>query len=59
MALQVESDSINHGDRVPHEHAFGVPDGEGKARARGRQPQPPPRLVRRPGGHPVVRAHRL
>jgi Raf kinase inhibitor-like YbhB/YbcL family protein len=31
MALQVESDSINHGERVPHEHAFGVPDGQGKA----------------------------
>ena len=33
--MQVESDSINHGERVPHEHAFGVPDGEGKAAAEG------------------------
>jgi Raf kinase inhibitor-like YbhB/YbcL family protein len=35
MALQVESESIDHGERVPHEHAFGVPDGEGKAAAGG------------------------
>ena len=35
MALQVESDSINHGERVPHDHAFGVPDGEGKAAPEG------------------------
>ena len=35
MALQVESDSIKHGERVPDEHAFGVPDGEGKAAAEG------------------------
>jgi Raf kinase inhibitor-like YbhB/YbcL family protein len=35
MALTVESDSINHGERVPGEHAFGVPDGEGKAAAEG------------------------
>ena len=35
MALQVESDSIKHGERVPHDHAFGVPDGEGKAAPEG------------------------
>ena len=35
MALTVESDSFNHGERVPDEHAFGVPDGEGKAAAEG------------------------
>lgn len=35
MALQVESDSIKHGQRVPHPHAFGVPDGEGKAAPEG------------------------
>ena len=31
MALTVESDSFNHGERVPDGHAFGVPDGSGKA----------------------------
>lgn len=31
MALAVESESIEHGERVPGEHAFGVPDGSGKA----------------------------
>jgi Raf kinase inhibitor-like YbhB/YbcL family protein len=35
MALQVESDSFEHGDRVPHEHGFGVPNGQGKAEAGG------------------------
>ena len=35
MALTVESDSITHGERVPDEHAFGVPDGSGKAAAEG------------------------
>ncbi len=35
MALTVESDSFNHGERVPDEHAFGVPDREGKAAAEG------------------------
>lgn len=35
MAIEVESDSINHGERVPDAHAFGVPDGEGKAAAEG------------------------
>jgi Raf kinase inhibitor-like YbhB/YbcL family protein len=35
MALTVESDSIAHGERVPDEHAFGVPDGSGKAAAEG------------------------
>ena len=28
MALKVESDSFEHGERVPDAHAFGVPDGE-------------------------------
>lgn len=31
MALTVSSDSINHGERVPDAHAFGVPDGNGQA----------------------------
>ena len=35
MALTVESDSITEGERVPDEHSFGVPDGEGKAAAEG------------------------
>jgi Raf kinase inhibitor-like YbhB/YbcL family protein len=35
MALTVESDSITHGERVPDEHSFGVPDGAGKAAAEG------------------------
>ncbi len=35
MALKVESDSFGHGDRVPDEHAFGVPDGAGKAAPEG------------------------
>ena len=35
MALAIESDSVQHGDRVPDDHAFGVPDGEGKAAAEG------------------------
>ena len=35
MALTVESDSFNDGDRVPAEYAFGVPDGGGKAEAGG------------------------
>ena len=59
MALTVESDSITHGERVPDEHSFGVPDGEGKAARRGRQPQPAPALVRRSRGHAVVRRDRL
>jgi Raf kinase inhibitor-like YbhB/YbcL family protein len=35
MALTVESDSITHGERVPDEHAFGVPDDSGQAAAEG------------------------
>ena len=27
MALKVESDTITHGERVPDDHSFGVPDG--------------------------------
>ena len=35
MALTVESDSIQSGDRVPDEHAFGVSDGQGGAAPKG------------------------
>jgi Raf kinase inhibitor-like YbhB/YbcL family protein len=35
MALQVESESIRDGERVPAEYTFGVPDGSGKAAAEG------------------------
>jgi Raf kinase inhibitor-like YbhB/YbcL family protein len=35
MAIEIESDSVGHGERVPDQHAFGVPDGEGKAAAEG------------------------
>ena len=35
MAITVESDTVRQGERVPDEHAFGVPDGEGKAAAEG------------------------
>ena len=35
MALTVESESIAHGERVPDEHAFGLPDGNGQAKAEG------------------------
>ena len=35
MALKVESNSITHGERVPEDHSFGVPDGEGGAAAEG------------------------
>jgi Raf kinase inhibitor-like YbhB/YbcL family protein len=31
MAITVESDGFDHGDRVPDEHSFGVPDGSGGA----------------------------
>jgi Raf kinase inhibitor-like YbhB/YbcL family protein len=48
MALQVESDSINHGERVGDAHAFGVPDGEGKAAADGGNRSPHLRW----SGHP-------
>jgi len=41
VAIQVQSDSLREGERVPDAHAFGVPDGEGKAAAEGgnRSPQ--------------------
>ena len=35
MALKVESDSFETGDRVPDAHAFGVSDGEGAAAPEG------------------------
>ena len=35
MTLRVESDGINHGERVPAAHSFGTPDGEGRAAAEG------------------------
>lgn len=49
MALTVESDSFAHGDRVPAEHAFGVPDGEGQAAAEGGNRSPHLRW----SGHPA------
>jgi Raf kinase inhibitor-like YbhB/YbcL family protein len=48
MAITVESDSLTHGERVPEEHAFGVPDGEGKAAASGGNRSPHLRW----SGHP-------
>ena len=48
MALTVESDSINHGERVPEQHAFGVPDGSGKAAPEGGNRSPHLRW----SGHP-------
>jgi Raf kinase inhibitor-like YbhB/YbcL family protein len=35
MAITVESNSLKQGERIPEQHAFGIPDGEGKARAGG------------------------
>ena len=48
MAITVESDSFSHGERVPDEHSFGVPDGEGKAAAEGGNRSPHLRW----SGHP-------
>jgi Raf kinase inhibitor-like YbhB/YbcL family protein len=48
MALTVESDSISHGERVPDQHAFGVPDGSGKAAPEGGNRSPHLRW----SGHP-------
>ncbi|MGH2953177.1 MAG: YbhB/YbcL family Raf kinase inhibitor-like protein [Solirubrobacterales bacterium] len=48
MALTIESESITHGQRVPDEHAFGVPDGSGKAAAEGGNRSPHLRW----SGHP-------
>jgi Raf kinase inhibitor-like YbhB/YbcL family protein len=48
MALQVESDSIEHGERVGDAHSFGVPDGQGKAAAEGGNRSPHLRW----SGHP-------
>jgi Raf kinase inhibitor-like YbhB/YbcL family protein len=49
MAITVESDSLTHGERVPDEHAFGVPDGAGKATAGGGNRSPHLRW----SGHPA------
>jgi Raf kinase inhibitor-like YbhB/YbcL family protein len=48
MALTVESDSISHGERVPEQHAFGVPDGSGQAAPEGGNRSPHLRW----SGHP-------
>ena len=40
MALQVTSDTLSHGERVPDAHAFGTPDGSGKAEAGGGNQSP-------------------
>ena len=48
MAFKVESDSITHGERVPDEHSFGVPDGSGGAAAQGGNRSPHLRW----SGHP-------
>jgi Raf kinase inhibitor-like YbhB/YbcL family protein len=48
MAIKVESDSLTHGERVPDDHAFGVPDGEGKAKPEGGNRSPHLRW----SGHP-------
>jgi Raf kinase inhibitor-like YbhB/YbcL family protein len=48
MAIKVESDSFDHGERVPAEHAFGVPDGQGKAAPAGGNRSPHLRW----SGHP-------
>jgi Raf kinase inhibitor-like YbhB/YbcL family protein len=48
MALKVESDTITHGERVPDDHSFGVPDGSGGAAAEGGNRSPHLRW----SGHP-------
>jgi len=48
MAIKVESDSFEHGDRVPEDHAFGVPDDSGRATADGGNRSPHLRW----SGHP-------
>jgi Raf kinase inhibitor-like YbhB/YbcL family protein len=50
MALQVESESIRDGERVPDEYAFGVPDGSGKAAAEGGNRSPHLRWSGAPDG---------
>jgi Raf kinase inhibitor-like YbhB/YbcL family protein len=50
MALKVESDSITDGERVPDEHSFGVPDGDGKAAAEGGNRSPHLRWSGHPDG---------
>jgi Raf kinase inhibitor-like YbhB/YbcL family protein len=48
MAITVESNNFGAGERVPEEHAFGVPDGEGGAAAEGGNRSPHLRW----SGHP-------
>src|ERR671910_437260 len=48
MAMSVESSSFAHGERIPAEHALGVPDGDGKATAGGGNRSPHLRW----SGHP-------
>ena len=50
MAIKVESNTISNGERVPDEHAFGVPDGEGKAAAEGGNRSPHLRWSGHPDG---------
>lgn len=50
MAIEVESDNLREGERVPDAHAFGVPDGEGKAAAAGGNRSPHLRWSGAPDG---------
>lgn len=50
MAIEVESNSLRAGERVPDEHAFGIPDGEGKAAADGGNQSPHLRWSGAPDG---------
>jgi Raf kinase inhibitor-like YbhB/YbcL family protein len=50
MTMTVESESITHGERVPDEYAFGVPDGSGKAAAGGGNRSPHLRWSDHPEG---------
>ena len=50
MTLTVESDSLEQGQRVPDEYAFGVPDGAGKAAAAGGNRSPHLRWSGQPEG---------
>jgi Raf kinase inhibitor-like YbhB/YbcL family protein len=50
MALNVESDSITHGERVPDAHSFGVPDGSGGAAPQGGNRSPHLRWSGHPDG---------
>lgn len=48
--MQVESDSVTHGERVPDAHAFGVPDGQGAAAPEGGNRSPHLRWAGAPEG---------